>query len=234
MIEDMHLHSNFSDGENTLEEMTRAAIDLGINRICFTDHVWHSSKWIPDYIEELKSLKRKYSEKISIAIGFEAKVLDLSGNLDIPGKILENPDYYVIAAIHRIPSREGNYYSSADIIPNEEKIFEDYITAIQSVAKNPKIHRFAHLNNLISLFSTHKINKYLEILKNIHYENNINFEINIKYDSGIFSKDFIDSLNCKINIASDSHSIENLRFNIERIKKMNEIYKHRKEDYVKR
>lgn len=234
MIEDMHLHSNYSDGENSLEEMIKAAVDLGINRICFTDHVWHDSKWIYDYIEELKSLKRKYSEKIAISIGFEAKVLDLSGNLDIPHEILENSNYYVLAAIHRIPNRDGNFYSRADIKSNEEKIFEDYINAIQSVAKNPNIHRFAHLNNLIYLFSSHKKNKFLEILKKIHYENNMNFEINIKYNSGIFPNNFIDALNCEINIASDSHSVEDLRFNIQRIKKMNEIYKHKKDDYVKR
>ena len=76
ILQDMHLHTNYSDGKNSPEEMIRAAISLGISNICFTDHVRKDSLWVADYINELESLKSKFKDKIRIDIGVEAKVLD--------------------------------------------------------------------------------------------------------------------------------------------------------------
>ena len=54
--EDFHLHSNFSDGENSLEEMTKKAIDLRYRKIAFTDHVRSETDWLGIYIKEIKRL----------------------------------------------------------------------------------------------------------------------------------------------------------------------------------
>ena len=40
MFYDYHMHSSFStDGKSTMEEMVKKSIELGLEEICFTDHV---------------------------------------------------------------------------------------------------------------------------------------------------------------------------------------------------
>ena len=38
ILEDFHLHTTFSDGKHTPEEMIRAALDMGMKRIGISDH----------------------------------------------------------------------------------------------------------------------------------------------------------------------------------------------------
>ena len=47
-ITDYHLHSNISpDGNHTMAEMAKAAVETGVDELCFTDHVepLHWLKW---------------------------------------------------------------------------------------------------------------------------------------------------------------------------------------------
>lgn len=40
MLADYHVHTEFSDDSDcTMKQIVEAAIDLGLNEICFTDHV---------------------------------------------------------------------------------------------------------------------------------------------------------------------------------------------------
>ncbi|MCD9024752.1 PHP domain-containing protein [Cohnella silvisoli] len=82
MLMDLHLHSNYSDGKNTPEEMIEAAIKIGYEAIALTDHVWKSSTWIPAYSAHLETLKKKYANKITLYSGIEAKVVSLEGDID--------------------------------------------------------------------------------------------------------------------------------------------------------
>lgn len=78
MIADYHIHSNFSnDSTYPMEETIKQAIKLGINEICFTDHIDYLTndlKYVVDYekyLEEYKILNEKYKKKISIKFGAE-------------------------------------------------------------------------------------------------------------------------------------------------------------------
>lgn len=78
MIADYHVHTNHSnDSTYPMEETIKRGIKLGIDEICFTDHVDYltdSLKYVPDYekyLEEYKNLKNKYKDKISLKFGIE-------------------------------------------------------------------------------------------------------------------------------------------------------------------
>lgn len=79
MYWDTHLHCHFSaDSKATPEEMVKAAIDKGLNGICFTDHMdfeYTSGKpfsFHPDpYFKELGALQEKYQGVFPIRIGVE-------------------------------------------------------------------------------------------------------------------------------------------------------------------
>ncbi len=79
MFYDYHMHSSFStDGKSTMEEMVKKSIELGLEEICFTDHVDYDvyaddsfSIVYEDYFKSLETLQSKYKDKISIKKGIE-------------------------------------------------------------------------------------------------------------------------------------------------------------------
>jgi len=114
MFQDLHSHSNWSDGENTIEEMVTAAIDVGLKRFAITDHVWRSSPWVWDYLKECHRIKEKYRDKIEVLCGFEAKCLDRDGSIDILDEVAKEADI-VLGSIHRIPKGKGNFFTREEI-----------------------------------------------------------------------------------------------------------------------
>ena len=90
MFVDYHVHTSFSDdSEYPMEEVIKRAISLGINEICFTEHVdygvkvdvnsdkeedYLSNKRVSncnytDYIKEFERCKEIYESKIVLKIG---------------------------------------------------------------------------------------------------------------------------------------------------------------------
>lgn len=78
---DYHVHSKFSsDSESTMESMIEKAISLGMERICFTDHMdydfpaqsEYTFVFNPDeYFESLNILEVRYRDKIKVLKGVE-------------------------------------------------------------------------------------------------------------------------------------------------------------------
>ncbi len=72
-----HIHSTFSDGKNTPEEIVLAAIEQGFVSIGFSDHGYtdydlrYCMKDQEGYINEIKKLKEQYKNKIQIYLGVE-------------------------------------------------------------------------------------------------------------------------------------------------------------------
>lgn len=87
---DFHTHTLFSDGRQSREEMTEAAIDLGMYAIGFSDHAPmefepkypERQAWIEESIRETARLKEKYKGKIEIFAGLE---LDVNVDIDVSG-----------------------------------------------------------------------------------------------------------------------------------------------------
>ncbi len=81
--QNLHTHSIFSDGDNTLEEMALAAISKGFSSLGFSDHsaIAGCEDWcMPidkyrEYFLECKRIKEKYKGELDIFIGLEMDVL---------------------------------------------------------------------------------------------------------------------------------------------------------------
>ena len=67
---DLHVHSAFSGGQSSLEQLATTAKELGYTGICFAEYFQNESQ-----LEKLKSDISKVSEKVGIEIylGFEAR-----------------------------------------------------------------------------------------------------------------------------------------------------------------
>ncbi len=103
---DFHMHTNWSDGINTLQEMAQACYSMGYQYMVVGDHSQSArvaNGLTPDrYREQWKlidQLNEFYADKgFTILKGAEVDIL-ADGSLDLPDEILEGFDF-VVASIH--------------------------------------------------------------------------------------------------------------------------------------
>jgi len=100
----VHCHSTYSDGKNTLKELSNACIKLGYQYMVITDHsqsAFYANGLSPSRLEvqwnEIDELNQKF-KNFQIFKGIESDILS-DGSLDYPEEILKRFDC-VIASIH--------------------------------------------------------------------------------------------------------------------------------------
>lgn len=101
---DLHVHSDWTDGRATLEEMASAARERGLDYLCFCDHSQSlamtgglSPKRLLAQIEAIRALDVRL-EGIRVLAGIEVDIL-ADGRLDLPDDMLSRLDF-VTASIH--------------------------------------------------------------------------------------------------------------------------------------
>ncbi|MFA5887846.1 MAG: DNA polymerase/3'-5' exonuclease PolX [Candidatus Nanoarchaeia archaeon] len=110
---DLHCHSAWSDGNNTIEEMALAAKKLGYSYIAITDHSKSenianglSENMLLKKIDEVKRVNNKL-KGITVLCGSEVNILE-NGSLDYSDNILKKLDI-VVASVHskfKLPKQE--------------------------------------------------------------------------------------------------------------------------------
>lgn len=101
---DLHIHSKYSDGVLSIEEIAQKAEELGYEYIAVTDHSQSlkvaqglSKDTVYKKIKEIKKVNKKF-KKLKILMGTEVDILP-DGEIDYPADILKDFDV-VIAAVH--------------------------------------------------------------------------------------------------------------------------------------
>ena len=101
-----HIHSTFSDGKNTPEEIVLKSIEKGFVSVGFSDHGYtaydlrYCMKDQTGYINEIKRLKEKYKNQIQIYLGVEE---------DAFNPLNRNDFDYIIGSCH-YAFHNNNYY----------------------------------------------------------------------------------------------------------------------------
>ena len=100
---DLHLHSDWSDGQDPIEVMIQAAVDQNYEYMALTDHSSGlgianglSNERLSQQIQVLRTLQSKYS--IAILCGSEVDIR-ADGTLDYPDELLAQLDV-VVASVH--------------------------------------------------------------------------------------------------------------------------------------
>ena len=108
---DLHMHSTWSDGRNTIEEMVAAAAQLGYQYVAITDHsesAWSSRKLaradIPRQHDEIEAVRATISN-IEILRGIEVDIMH-DGSLDFDDETLADFDI-VLASLHDHGGHDG-------------------------------------------------------------------------------------------------------------------------------
>ncbi len=101
---DFHVHSDWSDGRNTIEEIAEAARERGLRFVAITDHSRSltvanglTEERVREQIEQIERVNRSLSD-LQVLAGSEVDIRS-DGSLDLPDDLLAELDV-VIAAIH--------------------------------------------------------------------------------------------------------------------------------------
>jgi DNA polymerase (family 10) len=129
---DLHVHTNWSDGSDSIEDMARAARELGYHYLAITDHSGgraianglHAER-LREQMKEIELTNRKL-DGIRLLKGIEVDI-KADGSLDMPDDLLAELDI-VVAAVH------------SGMAQSEEKMTARIIKAIES----PHVDVIAH------------------------------------------------------------------------------------------
>jgi DNA polymerase (family 10) len=129
---DLHVHSKWSDGTSSIEEIAKAAQKRGYQYVVICDHsqslrIAHGldEKRLLKQIEEIERINEKL-KNFQILKGTEVDILT-DGKIDHPDKVLQRLDF-VVAAVHSGFKQE------------KEKMTKRIVRALE----NPLVHCLAH------------------------------------------------------------------------------------------
>lgn len=101
---DLHVHTKYTDGHNTIEQMARAAKDRGYSYIAITDHTKRLSvtggldvKALRKQMKEIEKVGDSIAE-FTILTGSEVDIME-DGSLDLPDSVLKELDL-TVCSVH--------------------------------------------------------------------------------------------------------------------------------------
>lgn len=112
MSGDFHMHTRFSDGSGTVDDMARAALKRGLTEIAITDHMPlpFINRYAIDagqlmrYRQEIEEVRQKYSGRLRVNLGLEIEYI-AEFRPWIESLVRQGWDYLLVS-IHHLPGRE--------------------------------------------------------------------------------------------------------------------------------
>ncbi|PJC86836.1 histidinol phosphate phosphatase [Vibrio sp. HA2012] len=249
MYIDYHVHTDFSDDSiYPIEEVVQKAISLGIEELCFTEHVDHGVKpqalsyqkglmntgtncHYESYQKEYLSLKEKYSRAISLKFGIEFgmqthTIAEFQKDFD------QYPFDFVILSCHQVEDKEFWTQEFQQGKTQEEfqtRYYEEILRVI-SVYKNYSVLGHLDMIKRYDEYGNYPFSKTRDLITkilNMVIADGKGIEINTSsFRYGLTdltpSRDILrlyKELGGKIlTIGSDSHQEEHLGYQIQEIK----------------
>jgi DNA polymerase (family 10) len=174
---DLHVHSDWSDGRESIETMVRAAKALGYEYVCISDHsggrgIAHglNRQRLKEQMAEINALNAKIGG-IRILTGMEVDIR-ADGTLDMPDELLQELDI-VTASVHsgmnqtqeqmtgRIikalqnPNLDVLGHPTGRLMPDREPIAVDMEAVFQAAVKSNTILEINAMPSRLDLKDTH-------------------------------------------------------------------------------
>lgn len=209
---DLHVHSNWSDGDAPIADMVAAVAARGYKYVALTDHSQHLTvahgldpARLSRQIDEIDRINAE-SGAIAVLKGAEVDILS-DGRLDLPDSILSRLDL-VVAAVH--------YKFEL----SREKQTERIVKAMD----NPHVSILAHpTGRLIGERDPYEVD--MERIIEAAHERGCHLELNAQPDRLDLSDVHVQaakSMGVKIAISTDSHStaqLDNMRFGVDQARR---------------
>jgi DNA polymerase (family 10) len=199
---DLQVHTKWTDGENTIEEMAEAAKALGYSYLCITDHYSKmviagglNDKQIRQEMTEIDRINAKL-EDIQVLKGAEVDIA-ADGTLQAKESVLKELDI-VVASVHSNFNQSKNDMTKRLITAMES----GYVTILGHPTGRKIKTKKSYLIDMEKLFEASKqTNTFLEI--NAFPE---------RLDVDDFHAQAAKNAGCKIAIDTDAHNKEHLKY----------------------
>ena len=208
---DLHAHTSWTDGRNTVFEMSSAAVDKQITTLLFSEHTRaNSGNWFSDFVNEVLLARKKFKNKCQFLVGTEVKVLNDRGDLDLSEKIKTMCDL-IMASVHRFPGEKGIINNTQGIFSKEEAILMEFeLTKAAIENSNADIIGHPFGMSLKRFKTTPSWDFFLKLIKKASSFDKV-FEINFHYHDN--HKQLLEACienNTLISFGSNAHSIDEI------------------------
>jgi len=200
---DLHCHTCWSDGQDTLQSMAEAATKKGLEYLLITDHSFGlgvakglSGPELKEQATRIDEINEKYEGKLRLLKGVEVEV-KADGSLDLEEEILSGLDI-VVAAVH------------SSLGQSRKKITERFLKAVE----NPLVHIIAHPTGRL-LNSREEADVDWDALFTAASETGTLLEINAnprRLDLPDMLIRRARKMGCRFVISTDAHSSEDLDY----------------------
>ena len=158
---DYHMHTSFSgDSTAPMEEMILKGIELGLDSICFTEHMdidfvyekpeekgmfeLNTDSYLYDFIK----YKEKYADKIQLLFGVELGVQPhLKRELSLYAKSFDFD--FIIASSHICNKKDPGYASFYEGRPQEEAYREYFLSILDNLKTFNNFDVYGHLDYVV-------------------------------------------------------------------------------------
>lgn len=139
MFADYHMHTHFSeDSTFPMEDVVLRAIEVGLNEICFTEHVDHGIASAINcdydaYIKAFNHCKAKYQDQITLKLGIEFGVQNHTTPLyraDFAQYLFD----FVILSLHQVDNQEFHtqtFQKDRTQKEYQERYYQEILNVIQ-------------------------------------------------------------------------------------------------------
>jgi HisJ family histidinol phosphate phosphatase len=220
---DFHMHSVFSDGENSISDMVSECNRLGYSAIALSDHSWNYESWLPRYLSEISSARKEYPG-IRIFSSLESELVSLDSGMSVPKKDFSNFDF-VIGSVHWIPSSLGRIWVSDDPKKTafavnkygKELIFSSWEKAARTVIESD-FNIIGHMLKVPYLIDVPVPYSLKEELVKMCVERDKIIEVNSAIPKDEEFMALLKEYDAMVSIGSDSHTVYALSQKFERNK----------------
>jgi len=202
---DFHIHTNWTDGFHSVQEMYKAACQLNLECILFSEHARRSSiSWFRSFASEVHALPKKPCLAL---VGVETRVVDFNGNIEIDDDIISLCDL-IVGSVHRFPGKGGVPLSFEEVSANEALEIEFRLT--EKLLDNEYIQILGHpMGMCYSKYGLTATNSQISQLIEKAKRKSVAFEINSKYcHHPWWLVRLCNDAGALISLGSDAHSKE--------------------------
>lgn len=203
MFADYHVHTHFSDDSTYLmEDVIKDAIHMGMDEICFTDHVdygikvdWDSGQDIiyrdgepmanvdyPAYAEQIGILRKRYGDQITIRMGMEFG-MQMHTILQFETLYGRYPFDFIILSVHQVEDQEF-WTQEFQRGRTQQEYNERYYEEILNLVKNYQHYSvLGHLDLIVrydekGVYPFEYVKSYVEEILNEVIRNGKGIEVN--------------------------------------------------------
>lgn len=220
------MHTNFSDGKDSHEDMVAAAVFKGIPEIGFSDHIsikpvdWAMDlSNIPYMIERIRSLQK--DENLGVKVKMGGEIDYFPGMEKEIGALIDSiPFDYTIGSVHFL----NDWNFDTDIRPydqiNIDKFYTDYFKLVQQSAKSGLFDVIGHcdLAKKFRYYPSFRLERLYEETAKVFRKSGVVVELNTSgrikpceefYPSAVFLEKLAKH-KVPITLGSDAHVEQNI------------------------